>query len=45
MTPLEQGQLLSDEQYFEAFEEYQDDFTAMMGAEAIQCADDGYGSR
>ena len=23
-------------QYFEAFEEYQDDFTAMMGAEAIR---------
>src|SRR6056300_321696 len=36
MTPLERGQLLSDEQYFEAFEEYQDDFTAMMGAEAIR---------
>ncbi|NBS13029.1 MAG: DNA-directed RNA polymerase subunit beta', partial [Gammaproteobacteria bacterium] len=36
MTPLEKGQLLSDEQYFEAFEEYQDDFTAMMGAEAIR---------
>jgi DNA-directed RNA polymerase subunit beta' len=33
---LERGQLLSDEQYFEAFEEYQDDFTAMMGAEAIR---------
>ena len=36
MTPLEKGQLLSDEQFFEAFEEYQDDFTAMMGAEAIR---------
>ena len=36
MTPLEKGQLLSDEQFFEAFEEYHDDFTAMMGAEAIR---------
>ena len=36
MTPLEKCQLLSDEQFFEAFEEYQDYFTAMMGAEAIR---------
>jgi len=36
MTPLERGSLLSDEQYFEAMEEHGDDFTAKMGAEAIQ---------
>ena len=36
MTPLERGQLLSDEQYLDAVEEYGDDFTAMMGAEAIR---------
>ena len=35
MTTLEKGQLLSDEQYFEAMEEFGDDFTAKMGAEAI----------
>jgi DNA-directed RNA polymerase subunit beta' len=36
MTALERGSLLTDEQYFEAMEEYGDDFTAKMGAEAIQ---------
>ncbi|MFA9459634.1 DNA-directed RNA polymerase subunit beta' [Thiohalorhabdus methylotrophus] len=36
MTPLERGQLLTDEQYLDAVEEYGDDFTAMMGAEAIR---------
>ncbi|MGH1472707.1 MAG: DNA-directed RNA polymerase subunit beta' [Cellvibrionaceae bacterium] len=36
MTALEKGQLLTDEQYFEAMEEFGDDFTAKMGAEAIQ---------
>jgi len=36
MTPLLQGQLLSDETYQEAIEQYGDDFEAMMGAEAIQ---------
>ncbi|MGV6807841.1 MAG: DNA-directed RNA polymerase subunit beta', partial [bacterium] len=36
MTTLERGQLLSDEQYFEALEEFGDEFEAMMGAEAIQ---------
>ncbi len=35
MTPLERGQLLSDEQYFEALEEYGDEFDAKMGAEAV----------
>jgi DNA-directed RNA polymerase subunit beta' len=34
-TDLEIGQLLSDEQYYEALEQYGDDFTAKMGAEAI----------
>ncbi|WP_221797381.1 DNA-directed RNA polymerase subunit beta' [Oceanobacter mangrovi] len=36
MTTLEQGQLLSDEQYYEAIEEFGDEFEAKMGAEAIQ---------
>ena len=36
MTTLEKGQLLNDEQYYEALEEYGDDFTAKMGAEAVQ---------
>ncbi len=36
MTDLERGQLLSDEQYYEAMEQYGDDFEAKMGAEAIQ---------
>ena len=36
MTPLERGQLLSEEAYLDAFEEYGDDFVALMGAEAIQ---------
>ncbi len=35
MTALEAGQLLSDEAYLDAIEEYGDDFTAKMGAEAI----------
>src|SRR5690554_4835733 len=36
MTSLERGQLLTDEQYFEAMEEFGDEFEAKMGAEAIQ---------
>lgn len=36
MTPLEKGQLLSDDAYLDAIEEYGDDFDARMGAEAIQ---------
>ncbi len=36
MTTLEQGQLLSDEQYYEAMEEFGDEFSAKMGAEAVQ---------
>jgi len=35
MTPLERGQLLTDEQYYEAVEEYGDEFDAKMGAEAV----------
>ncbi|MGD8380144.1 MAG: DNA-directed RNA polymerase subunit beta', partial [Gammaproteobacteria bacterium] len=35
MTPLERGQLLSDEAYLEAIEEHGDDFDARMGAEAV----------
>ena len=36
LSALEQGQLLNDEQYYEAMEEFGDEFTAKMGAEAIQ---------
>ena len=36
MTDLEVGQLLNDEQYYEALEQYGDEFTAKMGAEAVQ---------
>jgi len=36
MTTLEKGQLLSDEQYYEALEEFGDEFDARMGAEAVQ---------
>jgi DNA-directed RNA polymerase subunit beta' len=35
MTTLERGQLLTDEQYLEAIEEYVDEFDARMGAEAV----------
>ena len=35
MTTLQRGQLMNDEQYFEALEEFGDDFDARMGAEAI----------
>ena len=35
MTPLERGQLLSDEAYLETIEQYGDDFDARMGAEAV----------
>jgi len=36
VTLLEKGQLLSEEAYLDAIEEYGDDFEALMGAEAIQ---------
>ena len=36
MTTLEKGQLLTDEQYYEAMEEFHDEFEAKMGAEAVQ---------
>src|SRR5699024_206867 len=36
MTPLERGQILADESYLQAVEEYGDEFDARMGAEAIQ---------
>jgi DNA-directed RNA polymerase subunit beta' len=35
MTPLQRGQLMTDEQYLEAIESYGDEFDARMGAEAI----------
>ena len=36
MTDLETGQLLSEEAYLDALEEYGDEFVALMGAEAIK---------
>ncbi len=36
MTPLEKNQLLTEEAYIQAVEEYGNEFKAMMGAEAIQ---------
>jgi len=36
LTSLEKCQLLTDEQYYEALEEFGDEFEAKMGAEAIQ---------
>ena len=36
MTTLEPRELLSDEKYYEAMEEFGDEFSAKMGAEAIQ---------
>ncbi len=35
MTDLKRGQLMSEEEYLESLEQYGDDFTAIMGAEAI----------
>ena len=35
MTTLEKGQLMSDEVYIEALEEFGDEFEALMGAEAV----------
>jgi len=36
MTPMEKGQLLSEDAYLESIEQYGDDFTAKMGAEAVK---------
>ena len=36
MTTLERGQLLTDEEVLRAMEEFGDEFSAKMGAEAIQ---------
>jgi DNA-directed RNA polymerase subunit beta' len=36
MTNLERGQLLTDEAYLEAIEEFGDEFDARMGAESVQ---------
>jgi len=36
MTPLEKGQLLTDETYLDSVEQYGDEFDARMGAEAIR---------
>lgn len=36
MTPLEKGQLLSEDAYLNAIEQYGDEFDARMGAEAIR---------
>ena len=35
LTTLERGQLMTDEQYLEAIEEFGDEFDAAMGAEAV----------
>lgn len=36
MTTLEKGQLLTDEEYYDAIEEFGDEFEALMGAEAVK---------
>ncbi|HBD12559.1 MAG TPA: DNA-directed RNA polymerase subunit beta', partial [Porticoccaceae bacterium] len=36
LTTLDRGQLLTDDEYYEAMEEFGDEFVALMGAEAIQ---------
>ncbi|MFP3014503.1 MAG: DNA-directed RNA polymerase subunit beta' [Arsenophonus sp.] len=36
MTSLERGQILTEEQYLDALEEFGDEFNSKMGAEAIQ---------
>lgn len=36
MTPLNRGQLLTEEDYLDKQEQYGDDFVAMMGAEAVK---------
>ncbi|WP_028456287.1 DNA-directed RNA polymerase subunit beta' [Chitinilyticum litopenaei] len=36
MTPLNRGELLTEEDYFNKVEEYGDEFVAMMGAEAVR---------
>jgi DNA-directed RNA polymerase subunit beta' len=36
LTPFEAGQLLSEDAYLDALEEYGNDFEAQMGAEAVQ---------
>src|SRR5574344_940685 len=36
MTSLERGQILTEEQYLDALEEFGDEFDAKMGAEAVQ---------
>lgn len=36
MTPMEKGQLLSEEAYLDAIEQYGDEFDAKMGAEAVK---------
>ena len=36
MTPLNRGQLLTEDDYFNKVEEYGDDFVALMGAEGVR---------
>ena len=45
MTTLEQSQLLSDEQYFEAMEEFGDEFTAKDGRRGYPGPHDAVGSK
>ena len=36
MTPLNRGQLLTEDDYLAKVEEYGDEFKALMGAEAVR---------
>ena len=36
MTPLEKGDILTEEEFVEEYEQYGDEFTAEMGAEAVK---------
>ena len=44
MTNLERQQILTEEQYLDALEEFGDEFDAKMGAEAIQALLKRHGS-
>jgi len=41
LTDLEKGQILTEEEWVEMYEEYGDEFTAAMGAEAVQALLEG----
>src|ERR1700746_2422532 len=44
MTPMQRGQLLTDEMYLEAIEEHGDEFDARMGAEAVHVREEMAGT-